>query len=114
MCRLHPYFNEQRFMHVGSDHKITLAILQQQKIIEDAQAQIVAIRTGCTHPKEAIKSHSWGNSGNYDPSDDCYGREDTCTICGNVAHYQTEYGKNGYHFKYNTATSLPAKTRDEK
>lgn len=111
--RLYPYFKEQRNNHDGKDHKITLAIYQQQKIIADAQAQIIAIREGCTHPKEAIKSHSWGNSGNYDPHDDCYGREDTCTICGNVAHYQTEHGKNGYHFKYNTATSLPAKTRGE-
>lgn len=113
LARLYPYFDKQRNNHVGSEHKITLAILQQQKIIEDAQAQIVAIRSGCKHPKEAVKSYNWGNSGNYDPHDDCYGREDTCTICGNVAHYQTEHGKNGYHWKYNTATSLPAKTRGE-
>lgn len=114
MARLYPNFSIQRNSHVGSDHKITLAILQQQKIIEDAQAQIIAIRTGCTHPKEAIVSYSWGNSGNYDPHDDCYGREDTCKICGNVAHYQTESGKNGYHWQYNTATTLPAKSRSEK
>lgn len=112
--RLFPYFDSQRHNHVNGEHKITLAILEQQTIIAQAQAQIVAIRSGCVHPKESIVSYNWGNSGNYDPSSDCYGREDTCKICGNVAHFQTEHGRSGYHFKYNSSTPLPAKTRDQK
>lgn len=111
MSLIYKRFEELRNNYEGDQHKITLAILQQQKIIAEAQAQIVAIRSGCVHPAKAIISHNWGNSGNYDPHADCYGREDTCTICGNIAHYQTESGKNGYHYKYSTATSLPAKSR---
>lgn len=114
LARLYPYFDSQRNNYVNGDHKITLGILEQQAIIAQAQAQIVAIRSGCTHPKESIMEYAWGNSGNYDPSSDCYGREDTCKICGNVAHFQTEHGRNGYFFQYNTSTSLPAKTRDQK
>lgn len=49
-------------------------------VIQRAQSKIALIREGCLHPG-AVKKHK-ANTGNYDPSSDCYWTEFNCPECG--------------------------------
>ena len=55
-------------------------VARLNKVIERAQSKIKALREGCLHPG-AVKTHK-SNTGNYDPSCDCYWTEFLCSECG--------------------------------
>lgn len=52
-------------------------IQKKQEKWEKAEAKLQAV---CTHPNVVEKYR--GNSGNYDPTADCYWIENTCPDCG--------------------------------
>ena len=56
-----------------------IAELRQQ--IAALETQIMGIQDECTHPSSALVKKSWGNTGNYDPSSDCYGTDYHCRLC---------------------------------
>lgn len=51
-----------------------------QRVIQKAQTQIEKLRQGCPHTG-ATREHK-SNTGNYDPSADCYWTEFRCPECG--------------------------------
>lgn len=53
--------------------------LKQQ--IKDLETKIKSIQDQCSHPKEALESKNGGNTGNYDPSNDCYWIDHHCHLC---------------------------------
>lgn len=53
-----------------------------QRQVEGAQKKLNAVRDECTHPF-AVKINR-GNTGNYDPSADCYWKDCSCPDCGKV------------------------------
>jgi len=55
------------------------SIVRLQAIIKDAYERIKKIQTRCPH-KNVTKKH-WGNTGNYDPTCDCYGTDFICLDC---------------------------------
>lgn len=61
-------------MIVGNVQKLKTEIEALQKII-------VAIQKQCSHPKEALEQKSGSNTGNYDPSSDCYWKDYICHLC---------------------------------
>lgn len=69
--------------------------IQQQadklrRIISDANIELLKLKNRCPHPEGTYTYN--GNSGNYDPSSDCYWRDYNCTQCGKV---WTEYDTLG-------------------
>jgi hypothetical protein len=56
------------------------SIITKQKEIEKLRAQISKIQNKCKH-LNANKKHG-ANTGNYDPSDDCYWTVFDCPDCG--------------------------------
>lgn len=49
--------------------------------IAKLQGELLTIQGECCHPKLARKSENKSNTGNYDPSADCYWTEHHCTLC---------------------------------
>ena len=45
------------------------------------KAKIKILQDQCTHPKEALWEKYQSNTGNYDPTCDCYWIEYRCGIC---------------------------------
>jgi len=43
--------------------------------------KILSIQAECSHPKEARDEKPGSNTGNYDPSADCYWITYHCTLC---------------------------------
>lgn len=50
-------------------------------IIAEATAELERIQKECTHPKEGLDETARSNTGNYDPSADCYWVDFHCTLC---------------------------------
>lgn len=48
--------------------------------IEKLKKELTALQESCTHPR--VSKENKGNTGNYDPSADCYWTEFTCPDCG--------------------------------
>lgn len=61
-----------------------------ESIIEEARNLLIAARKECTHETGTYMYKS--NSGNYDPSSDCYWRENRCSDCGAYWHEDSEIG----------------------
>lgn len=49
--------------------------------IAEGQRELDAVQSECSHPMEARSSVSRSNTGNYDPSQDCYWVEYHCFLC---------------------------------
>lgn len=49
--------------------------------IRELQASIATIQDICIHPEEAVIKVAGANTGNYDPSADCYWYTCTCGLC---------------------------------
>jgi len=47
----------------------------------DIQKQIDAIQEACSHPEAAVIKKHGSNTGNYDPSSDCYWTDFHCQLC---------------------------------
>lgn len=41
------------------------------------------LQNACSHPKEHVVTKYGANTGNYDPSADCYWTDNKCQLCGN-------------------------------
>lgn len=54
------------------------ALKKQVELIYD---QIKEIQDECSHPTAAMVIVNKSNTGNYDPSEDCYWTEFHCTLC---------------------------------
>ncbi len=67
-------------MAEGDTVSIKSDITRLMGVIQRAQAKITRIRDACPHP-DAVKEHK-ANTGNYDPSCDCYWTEFKCPECG--------------------------------
>jgi len=53
--------------------------LEQQ--ITVLREKIKAIQDKCSHPKECVNEKCGGNTGNYDPTADCYWTDYHCSLC---------------------------------
>jgi hypothetical protein len=55
------------------------------KLIKDQiamlQGQIEKIQSECSHPKSALRVKPGANTGNYDPTADCYWTDYECGLC---------------------------------
>jgi len=56
-------------------------IAELKKQIAECYAKIAAIQAECNHPKSALKQEYKSNTGNYDPTADCYWIDFHCTLC---------------------------------
>lgn len=56
-------------------------IEELRKIVSDAQAEIALIQSECVHPVSCVTKQYDGNTGNYDPSDNCYWINLHCELC---------------------------------
>jgi hypothetical protein len=60
------------------------SILKKRKSIQakinELEEQLQSLRESCTHPN-VVKTHK-ADTGNYDPSTDCYWTEFKCPDCG--------------------------------
>jgi hypothetical protein len=69
--------------HFGFDNKqrdIARKRNELEEEIKKVNTQIEILRAECTHPNVIVK-HG-GNTGNYDPSQDCYWTDYHCPDCG--------------------------------
>lgn len=58
---------------------------------DDLRAKISEFRKNCPHPLSALVKEYGSNTGNYDPSSDCYWITMRCLRCDqNWFHYDTE------------------------
>lgn len=49
--------------------------------ISELQKKIEAIQNRCLHPQQALEKKHGANTGNYDPSSDCYWTDFHCKLC---------------------------------
>lgn len=49
--------------------------------IAERQSKIAAIQAECSHPIAALTETKGANTGNYDPSSDCYWTDYHCGLC---------------------------------
>lgn len=61
--------------------RIYNSIEQLKAEIAERHARIKAIQEECPHPEHALKAKHGANTGNYDPTVDCYWTDYHCTIC---------------------------------
>lgn len=52
-----------------------------KKEIEELDKKIVTIQNQCSHPEMAVLKVHGSNTGNYDPTADCYWTDFTCGLC---------------------------------
>lgn len=52
------------------------------KIKDEVQEAINRFQENCTHPDETLLMRRDANTGNYDPSSDCYWADFWCQECG--------------------------------
>lgn len=57
-------------------------VLALRKQIEDTEAKIESIQNKCKHPPWMVDVEYGANTGNYDPSADCYWTDCHCRSCG--------------------------------
>lgn len=59
-----------------------MSIVQQlREEIAERQAKISEIQEQCSHPEAAVTKKHGSNTGNYDPSADCYWTDFHCSLC---------------------------------
>lgn len=56
-------------------------IKEYREEIVALQTKIAKIQDKCNHPKEATTKKHGSNTGNYDPSADCYWTDFHCKLC---------------------------------
>jgi len=49
--------------------------------IAERESKIHAIQAECSHPLAAVTEKKGANTGNYDPSSDCYWTDYHCDLC---------------------------------
>lgn len=49
--------------------------------IKAAEEELRALQAECSHPKEGLESVAGSNTGNYDPTADCYWINHHCLLC---------------------------------
>lgn len=52
-----------------------------KKQIETLQKELRQIQDECSHPHSCLKKEAHSNTGNYDPSNDCYWNNFHCSLC---------------------------------
>jgi hypothetical protein len=57
------------------------SVLVLKQKIKELQDQINVIQAKCSHPDEAVEKKHDSNTGNYDPSNDCYWTNLHCHLC---------------------------------
>ena len=50
--------------------------------INDLEGRLKEIQEECSHPKVSLKIEYRSNTGNYDPSSNCYWTDYHCKLCG--------------------------------
>lgn len=65
---------------VTNQLKIKEEVARILTTLHQAQSELDKVRSSCTHP-DVVKAHK-ANTGNYDPSADCYWTEFRCPDCG--------------------------------
>lgn len=59
--------------------KIYTQVTALEDVIRKARVDILTLQAKCKHKHTTIKEG--GSTGNYDPTDDCYWSDYTCTDC---------------------------------
>lgn len=57
-------------------------VVRHQKKLAKHYKAIQEIQTACPHPAEHLTVKYGANTGNYDPSEDCYWGDYKCQYCG--------------------------------
>lgn len=65
---------------IPSTKEIAAEVKRLEKQIVKLQREVCTLQTICTHPN--LKKKHGSNTGNYDPSCDCYWTEFDCPDCG--------------------------------
>jgi hypothetical protein len=73
-------------------------ILKHQKAIAELLAKIQKIRKKCPHKN--VEGKYGANTGNYDPTCDCYWVDVKCKDCGDSWTYDSVDDKEMYYRKY--------------
>jgi hypothetical protein len=64
---------------------------EMHKQLEELTSQLEKIQEECTHPIVNLDVKHTGDSGNYDPINDCYWAEYRCVLCEKF--WKTTYNK---------------------
>ena len=56
-------------------------VIQIKEQIQTLQDKLHKIQSKCSHPNGAVTIVYKSNTGNYDPSQDCYWKEMHCKLC---------------------------------
>lgn len=59
--------------------------------IKKCMDQIDEIQNECSHPKACVTSKHGANTGNWDPSDDCYWADLHCSLCDKRWHVDSDH-----------------------
>lgn len=90
-------------------HPITAKILEQQKVIAGANAEIKALADTCTHPRSEVVQVRGGSSGNWSQSDDCETLTQTCKRCGRNWYFNKNHGDTEFELLSERQIMLPIK-----
>lgn len=92
---------------MSTTHPVTQQILEQQKIIEDAQKRIEEIAATCEHPKDTLEIRSYSDRGNFCAADDSASQYVTCRVCGTQAVWYRSRDESEYKFQHSNQRKLP-------
>lgn len=94
---------------MSTTHPVTQQILDQQKIIEDAQKRIEEIAATCEHPEEQREVRSYTDRGNFCAADDSAYQYVTCRVCGQQAVWYRGRDEREFKFQHANQRKLPIK-----
>lgn len=52
-----------------------------KKQIKTLEKELIQIQSECSHPASCLEKTAHSNTGNYDPSSDCYWYDFHCSLC---------------------------------
>lgn len=56
-------------------------VIKIQNRIKKLDQELINIQEACLHPKDYLEKKANANTGNYDPSSDCYWYDCHCSLC---------------------------------